>query len=45
MENISYQIATGNIDKELLQEIITAHLKEEDNSELLKLKILGAISG
>lgn len=45
MENISYHVAAGNIDKELLQEIITAHLMEEENSESLKLKILSAISG
>ena len=45
MENISYHVAAGNIDKELLQEIITAHLMEEDDDESLKLKILNAISG
>lgn len=45
MENISYHVAAGNVDKELLQEIITAHLMEEENSESLKLKILNAISG
>ena len=45
MENISYHVAAGNIDKELLQEIITAHLMEEEDSESLKLKILKAISG
>lgn len=45
MENISYHVAAGNIDKEFLQEIITAHLMEEENSESLKLKILNAISG
>jgi death-on-curing protein len=45
MENISYHVAAGKIDKELLQEIITAHLMEEENSESLKLKILNAISG
>lgn len=44
MENISYHVAAGNIDKDLLQEIITAHLIEEENSESLKLKILNAIS-
>ncbi len=45
MENISYHVAAGNIDKELLQEIITAHLMEEEGNESLKLKILNAISG
>lgn len=45
MENISYHVAAGNIDKYLLQEIITAHLMEESENESLKLKILNAISG
>ena len=45
MENISYHVAAGNIDKELLQEIITAHLMEDEGNESLKLKILNAISG
>lgn len=45
MENISYHVAAGNIDKELLLEIITAHLMEEEDNESLKLKILNAISG
>jgi death-on-curing protein len=45
MENISYHVAAGNIDKELLLEIITAHLMEEEDNESLKLKILDAISG
>ena len=45
MENISYHVASGNIGKELLLEIITAHLMEEEDDESLKLKILNAISG
>jgi death-on-curing protein len=45
MENISYHVAAGNIDKELLLEVITAHLMEEEDNESLKLKILNAISG
>lgn len=45
MENISYHVAAGNIGKELLLEIITAHLMEEEDNESLKLKILNAISG
>jgi death on curing protein len=45
MENISYHVAAGNIDRALLQEIITAHLMEEEDNESLKLKILNAISG
>lgn len=44
MENISYHVAAGNIDKELLGEIITAVINEEMDSEPLKLKILEAIS-
>jgi death-on-curing protein len=45
MENISYHVAAGNIDKGLLLEIIAAHLMEEEDNESLKLKILNAISG
>ncbi len=45
MENISYHVAAGNIDKDLLQEIIAAHLMEEEDNESLKLKILNSISG
>lgn len=44
MENISYHVAAGNIGKELLEEIITAVINEEIDSESLKLKILDAIS-
>lgn len=45
MENISYHVAAGNIDKDLLREVITAHLLEDSDNEALKLKILNAISG
>lgn len=45
MENISYHVAAGNIDKELLLEIITAHLNKCSEQEELKLKIWHAISG
>jgi death-on-curing protein len=45
MENISYHVAAGNIDKELLHEVIAAILHSEENDEALKLKILNAISG
>lgn len=45
VENISYHVAAGNIDKDLLHEIITALLAEEMDDEGLKLKILNAISG
>ena len=44
MENISYHVAAGNIDKELLGEVITAVINGEMDSEELKLKILEAIS-
>ena len=44
MENISYHVAAGSIDKDLLHEIITAFLAKEMDDESLKLKILNAIS-
>ena len=44
MENISYHVAAGSIDKELLHEIITAFLAKEMDDEILKLKIFNAIS-
>lgn len=44
MENISYHVANGKIDKALLHEIITAFLDEEMDSEALKLKLFQAIS-
>jgi len=44
MENISYHVADGSIDKNLLQDIMTAFLDEDMDSEELKLKILHAIS-
>ena len=45
MENISYHVAAGRIDKPLLREIITAVIHDELDDESLKLKILEAISG
>jgi death-on-curing protein len=45
MENISYHVAAGNIDKNLLRELIAAHLADESDNEALKLKVLNAISG
>lgn len=39
MEMVSYQLAAGRIDKELLHEIISSILFENDYSEELKLKI------
>ena len=44
MENISYHLAAGVIDKDLLLEIIQSIIYEEDYSEDLKLKIANAIS-
>jgi len=44
MENISYHVAAGSIDKDLLHEIITAFLAEEMDDEALKLKIFNAIA-
>ena len=43
MENISYHVAAGNIDKDLLHEIITAVIRGDENDEGLKLKIFHAI--
>lgn len=45
MENISYHVAAGSIDKDLLREVITACLARDKENEALKLKILNAISG
>lgn len=42
MENIVVDVATNRIDKDLLFEIITSLLYEEDYSEELKLKIIDA---
>lgn len=44
METISYHVAAGNIEKELLHKIITSILYEEDYNEELKLMLLEAIS-
>ena len=43
MEMVSYQLAAGNIEKELLHEIIKSVVYEDDYSEELKLKLLNAI--
>lgn len=45
MENISYHVAAGSINKDLLHEVITTLLAEEMDNESLKLKIFNAISG
>ena len=44
MENISVHVADNRIDKDLLSEIITSLIYEEDYSEELKLKIIHSIS-
>ncbi|MDQ6477651.1 type II toxin-antitoxin system death-on-curing family toxin [Dyadobacter sp. LHD-138] len=44
MENIAVTVADNIIDKDLLQEIITSIINEEDYSEDLKLKIIAALS-
>ena len=44
MENISYHVAAGRIDKYLLKEIITAILNNEEDNEDMKLKIFHAIN-
>lgn len=43
MENVSYHVAAGAIEKDLLHDIICAVLNEDDDNEELKLKILNAI--
>lgn len=44
MESISLHVAAGNIEKDLLHEIITSILYEEDYSEELKIKLIEAFS-
>lgn len=44
MENISYHVAAGKIDKDFLKEIITSIIYEPDYPEELKLKIYDAIN-
>ncbi|MBW1897604.1 MAG: type II toxin-antitoxin system death-on-curing family toxin [Deltaproteobacteria bacterium] len=44
MENVSYHVAAGKIDKSLLKEIISAVINDEMDDESLKMKILHAIS-
>ncbi|MCB0509510.1 MAG: type II toxin-antitoxin system death-on-curing family toxin [Bacteroidetes bacterium] len=43
MENVSYHVASGDINKELLHEIITAVIYDDIDNEELKLKIFHAI--
>jgi death on curing protein len=44
MENISYHVASGAIDKNLLFEIISSVINEPEISEEIKLKIFESIS-
>lgn len=44
MENISYHLAAGKIDKDFLKEIIQAVIDDNMDDEELKLKIFEAIS-
>jgi len=43
MEMVSYQVAAGKINKELLHDIIDSILNEEDYSDPLKLRIINCI--
>ncbi len=43
MEMVSYQLAAGRIDKDLLYEIIESILNEEEYSDSLKIKIANSI--
>lgn len=43
MENISYHVAAGNIDKDLLTKIVIALLDGNEEDESLKLEIYNAI--
>ena len=44
MENISYHVAAGRIDKDFLHEIICAVINDAMDNEELKLRIYNAIS-
>ncbi len=43
LKNVSYHVAAGAIEKDLLHDIICAVLNEDDDNEELKLRILNAI--
>lgn len=45
MENVAVTVADNIIDKSLLADIIASIINEEDHSEVLKLKIIHALSG
>jgi death-on-curing protein len=44
MENISYHVAAGKIDKDLLKDLIAAQLADALEDEELKLRLFNAIS-
>lgn len=44
MENISYHVAAGKIDKDLLKDLIAAQLADALEDEALKLRVFNAIS-
>jgi len=44
MENISYHVAAGRIEKPLLRDVVAATLADELDDESLKLRLLDAIS-
>ncbi len=44
MENISFHLAAGKIDKELLHDIIEAVINDDIDDEVIKLRIYEAIS-
>jgi len=44
MENISYHVAAGKIDKDLLRDLIAATLDDAMDDEMLKLRLLDAIT-
>lgn len=44
MENVSYHVAAGRIDKDLLKDLISACIYSDEENESLKLRVLYAIS-
>ena len=43
MENVSYHLAAGKIDKEFLKEIITSIINENELTEEIKLELINRI--
>jgi len=44
MENISYHVAAGSINKDLLHEIVCSIINEPEFTEQLKLKIYQCVN-